>query len=749
MFARVSVIIAACVTGSVPALAEDRLVTTQAEYFAAAKAVEAGDTIILANGTWADFEIVLAGQGTAKKPITLTAQTPGKVNITGQSNLQIGGEYVIVKGLKFVDGYTPTGEVISFRRSKTDLANNSRVTEVVIDGFSKPDRYESDYWVGLYGKNNRFDHNYLAGKTNKGVTLAVRLDSEESRENNHSIDHNYFGPRPTLGSNGGETLRVGTSHYAEHNSNTLIEDNYFERTNGEVEIISIKAGRNIVRGNVFDTSRGAVTLRHGDGNIIERNVFLGRGEDHTGGVRVINADQTVRDNYMEGLRGDGFASALTVMNGVPNSPANRYVQVSNAVIEHNTIIDSKRITFGAGADAERSAFPVGTSFSGNLLSGTADKTFMEADDEVSGITFANNRLIDGEVARELSALQPAATELQRAENGLLYPVDPALAAVGAPRDLDPVKRSATGPAWYPKPDNAPVFGTGKTISVQPGEGTIEAAFAKAKAGDTLALAGGAYVVNKTILLDRPVTITGPVTDAEAAAISYARPSLFEMAEGGSLKLENVSISGSESPDNVGNNVIRTTSVPIRGNFVIELSRVTISDLTINRSFDVIVIGKNAFADSISIKNSVFSNISGVVIKADAETDDYGQYGAEYITIEGSAFSDIGQGVADIYRGGRDESTFGPHFTLSSSAFTNVGSKDAPAILLHGAQRTAIDNNAFMKSGPVKIVHTVGTPKTIISNNAFGSADGFVAEELNYSGEPRVVLSENAFMDGSE
>ena len=229
---------------AVPAHAEQYFVKNVDEYNQAAKKLVAGDIIILANGRWHDFEIKISGKGTKAKPITLISEDPGKVVLTGQSNLRIGGEYILVTGLVFLNGYSPTGEVISFRRSKDDLARNSRVTEVVIDGFSKPDRYDSDYWVGMYGKNNRFDHNHLVGKTNKGVTLAVRLDSEGSQENGHRIDHNYFGPRPVLGSNGGETLRIGTSKYSMFDSHTLVENNYFDRCDGEVEIISSKSGRN-------------------------------------------------------------------------------------------------------------------------------------------------------------------------------------------------------------------------------------------------------------------------------------------------------------------------------------------------------------------------------------------------------------------------------------------------------------------------------------------------------------------------
>jgi poly(beta-D-mannuronate) lyase len=89
------------------------------------------------------------------------------------------------------------------------------------------------------------------------------------------------------------------------------------------------------------------------GNLVEDNVFLGGGLAHTGGVRVINAGQTVRNNYFQGLRGDGFTAALVMMNGVPNSPLNRYNQVLDARIENNVFVDVKQVLFGAGADQER------------------------------------------------------------------------------------------------------------------------------------------------------------------------------------------------------------------------------------------------------------------------------------------------------------------------------------------------------------------------------------------------------------
>lgn len=739
-------------SATAPAQAEHYLVKNHAEFVTAEKKLVAGDVIILANGRWHDFEIKISGKGTKEKPITLISQDPGKVVITGQSNLRIGGEYILVTGLVFLNGHSPTGEVISFRRSKDDVARNSRVTEVVIDGFSKPDRFESDYWVGMYGKNNRFDHNHLSGKTNKGVTFAVRLDSKESRENGHRIDHNYFGPRPVLGSNGGETLRIGTSHYSMFDSSTLVENNYFDRCDGEVEIISSKSGGNIFRGNVFYHSSGTLTLRHGDGNLVENNIFLGGGKDHTGGIRVINRKQVVRNNYMEGLAGTGFASALTVMNGVPNSPVNRYVQVDGAVIENNTIVDSKRITLAGGADEERSAPPINSSFRANIIGGSSDGELVSIDDDISGIAFSDNILIKGTPGKPIVGVEAKPASMTRHANGLLYPDDPSLQKVGVAKNLSPVTIDQVGVSWYPKPRDENAFGGGKTISVIAGEDSLVDAFAKAEGGDILKLGSGTYVVNKSLALDKAVSIVGPAdkTGGAKAVISFTRPSLVEMKEGGSLRLANLTISGNLAPDSVGNSVIRTTSYPIQSNFVIELDHVTVRDLVVNKSFNVITLGKSTLADRVDIRNSMFSNISGTVLQAAAETEDYGQYNAEYVEITDSSFSNIEGEIANIYRGGRDESTFGPHFKLSGATINNVGNgsnnSSGASLELHGVQFGTLSNNTFTDSAPLKIVQTVGTPEVTVTDNLFRSTPAPIVEEREWPGPSRIDLSANIFTD---
>jgi poly(beta-D-mannuronate) lyase len=715
-------LVAACNTTHKPGVVQGILVSDQQTFRQAIKHAQPGDTIVLANGVWQDFEIVFRGMGTAEQPITLTAQTKGKVIISGASNLRLSGEYLVVSGLVFKNGQSPTGEVIAFRANSSTLANNSRVTQTVIDDFNKAERFETDIWVSLFGKNNRFDHNHLVNKKNRGVTLAVRLDSEASRDNHHRIDHNYFGPRPNLGSNGGETLRVGTSHFSLSDSSTVIENNVFDRCDGEVEIISIKSGANIIRNNLIFESKGAVVLRHGNNNVVEDNVFLGNGVDHTGGVRVINEGQIIRNNYFEGLTGHRFGGALVIMNGVPNSSINRYHQVNHARIENNTFIDSNNIQLAAGADAERSARIVDSMIANNVFYSSQARDIFTVYDDISGITFTNN-IISGFDSRITAAgLVRRDVVLVKNAAGLSYPAGDNFEKLGARRDLSVMRFDQVGPDWYPKGARAPRFDTGASHSVKPGLNSIADAFAQADAGDVLVLEPGLYTVDKLLQLDRPMTVRARAGAERKVHIEYERGVLFELASGGSLKLVGLDISGARADDAAGNSLIRTSLYAMLDNYELVIDNTHIRNLDVNHSFNVFTAAKGTMADAITISNSHFSQITGHVLDLNKEVEDLGIYNAEYITITDSHFDQIQGSLANVYRGGTDESTFGPLFDLRNSQLNKVGkgsrNKTGAAIYLHGVQLTQIDTNQFIDSAPVIVEHTVGDPRTRIENNRF-------------------------------
>lgn len=719
------------------------LVKNKAEFLAIADSLAPGQHIVLANGVYNDFEILLSGKGTANKPIRLSAETQGKVILSGQSSLALQGEYLEVSGLVFKNGYSPTGTVISFRGDSKNLAYHSRVSNTVIDGFSNPDKFNADYWVALYGQHNRFDHNHLVGKNNKGVTLAVRLDSESSQENYHKIDHNYFGPRPILGSNGGETLRIGTSKYSLSDSFTTVENNYFDRANGEVEIISNKSGKNVFRNNVFFESRGTLTLRHGNGNLVEGNVFFGNGKDHTGGIRVINAEQTIRNNYMEGLTGIRFGGGFTIMNGVPNSSINRYHQVNKALVENNTIVNVSNINLAAGSDAERSAAPINSTFKNNLVVNESTHPFKIFDD-VSGIGFANNLSNQPAPSDIADGFSVEGVTLSRNENGLLVSAKASEMNVGAAASLKPIDKSETGVSWYPKAPASVEFNSGEVVSVDSAASLIDAV-KNAASGSRIELAAGQYELNKQLQVSTLVTITS-APGAEVTLLP-TRSLMLELEDGGNLQLSNLVIDGSKSPDSSGNVLIRSTRLPTLLNFRLELLNVTIKNLDVNHSAHVFDAGYRSMADHIVIKDSHFENITGDILRLDKEQDDLGIYNAEYVRITGSTFTNIEGAIAKIYRGGTDESTFGPHFYFSNNTVSNVGggkrNKLGASIYLHGVQDTDLLNNTFSDTQVITIDHTVGEPQTLIENNTFTKVSLPVVTEVFTKGESTAVFKANS------
>lgn len=698
-----------------------------AEFNQAVTNAKPGTTITLANGVWENSELVFTGKGTKENPITLTVQDKGQVVLSGLSNLRVSGEYLVVKGLVFKNGYTPTSEVISFRTSSDKLANNCRLTECVIDNYSNPERHESDYWIGIYGKNNRIDHNHIEGKTNLGVTMAVRLNSVESQENNHQIDHNYFGPRPNLGANGGETLRIGTSHYSLTNSKTIVEYNYFDRCNGEHEIISNKSCQNTYRYNTFFECTGTLTMRHGSQTLVDGNVFIGNGKPSTGGIRVINGQQTVINNYCIGLTGYRFRGAFVIMNGVPNSTINRYHQAKDAVVENNTFINCDNIQLCAGSDDERSAIPENCKVDNNIFyHDKMDKLFTIYDD-ISGISFNDNFISPNVITGIPTGFNKVNFTLTKDKNGLLIPDAPELKKKVS---INPniASKVNTGTTWYPKNDKNVAFRSGKTIKVDATENSLFDAVANSNPGDVIELTSSEdYLTTKTIDVNHTVSVVCNL--AKNPTLFFEKSSMFDIQNGGKLELEDLHFDGEEAPDYAGNAVIRTSKYSMNHNYSLLINNCEFDNLDVNHTFDVLQVYKNTFADTISITNSKFKTVSGNIMLLDKETDDKGIYNAEYVILKNNTFTDVQGAILDLYRGGTDESTFGPFLEMDHNVLDNVGNgkrnKTNSSINLYGVQVNEIQNNIINKSKGIKMYLVVGEPIVNLFNNNFYNSDKYI------------------------
>ncbi|HEX8660575.1 MAG TPA: TonB-dependent receptor, partial [Brevundimonas sp.] len=79
---------------------------------------------------------------------------------------------------------------------------------------------------------------------------------------------------------------------------------------------------------------------------------------------------------------------------------------------------------------------------------------------------------------------------------------------------------------------------------------------------------------------------------------------------------------------------------------------------------------------------------------------------------------VGGPVLDLYRGGTDESTFGPRLVLTGSTFERSGRSgdEAGDLKLYGDQRAEVRDNHFIDSGAPRFFRRVGEPVFVWSGN---------------------------------
>jgi poly(beta-D-mannuronate) lyase len=718
--------------------AQEKIVANISEYNSAIKEAKAGDKIILKNGVWKDVKLNAYGLGTKENPIFVSAETPGQVIISGNSTLNIYGEHIIVSGLWFKDGKTKYKSVVQFRKDSKTFANNCRLTNSTISYFENIAGLK-DHWVDLWGKNNRVDHNNFTGKVSEGTTLVVWLKGEEHVENNHRIDNNLFGTRPDLGRNGGETIRIGTSANSMKSSKTLVERNVFANCDGEIEIVSNKSCDNIFRENLFVESKGTLTLRHGNNALVERNVFLGNGVSKTGGIRVINEGHIVRNNLLVGLTGDGYRGAIVVMNGVPNSPLNRYNQVKNVDIQNNTIINSGPISFGEGKDSEKTLAPINTNFANNIIyNNKPGKNIIFVDNAV-GISFNTNYIdaptqdgLRGFNTTKLEWKELGAFRIPTANNSDLLTVTKN--AKSFDKDITNATRKVfnagafnlgskkipkalklrAGTGWKPEIVK-PTIKAAK-ITVEPGVETLRKAIDKATPGSVLYLKTGEYILEKKIKVGKNITIIG---DKGGATMIFAKKGLkkpidylFRVNEGVTLNISNAIFDGKNS--NLKYAIVSPDKQE-RGLYNLFVDNITFQNFKNKNGGSVFKAYNGTQADTISFKNSRFeNNYRGLNLSYDK--DIMGKHNANIIIIEKSVFKNIEEAAVNFIRKIPTPDIPGGSLIVKNCIFNRVYNKEKGKIIrTDGIHRVEITNSVFENSFNIKAPVVLKGRNNFISN----------------------------------
>jgi poly(beta-D-mannuronate) lyase len=356
--------------------------------------LQPGDTVILPDGTYTDQQLIFTGNGTEKHPITLRAETSGKVVLNGSSRLSIAGKYLAVDGLVFQGGALDSDSVIEFCGADPVPAQHCVLRNTVIKDYNPPDVETRYFWVTLNGYGNVVENCSFSGQTHSGVTVCVRLKDEKPA--GHIIRKNYFGNRPEGTGNGFETIRIGTGQHRMTKARCIVSQNLFEQCNGEIEIISNKSCENTYSNNTFVNCSGTLTLRQGDRCTIENNLFIGGGAEQSGGLRITGEDHRIIGNFFTettGLAG----GAISLRAGTPGSKRGGYPQVKNCLIDNNTFVDNSGPLFAldAGFNPDTgNLLPEHVMISNTLIVPPSDaKSIIAAKNKPTGIQWKNNVLV--------------------------------------------------------------------------------------------------------------------------------------------------------------------------------------------------------------------------------------------------------------------------------------------------------------------------------------------------------------------
>ena len=212
-------------------------------------------------------------------------------------------------------------------------------------------------------------------------------------------------------------------------------------------------------------------------------------------------------------------------------------------------------------------------------------------------------------------------------------------------------------------------------------------------GDIIELTQASYSLAQTVIINKEVVITSADKSNKSVLNFTANGSAFSLKPKSFLHLESVVIRGNSTQHAFA---------------TLDKNMSKAYDLSINNSEiynfnNVLDVSKGSFADIISVTGSVIkNNKNGFVLNK--ETDNKGTYNAEFVTIKNTVFDNISGAILDYHRGGYDESTIGGSLVFEGNTVTNSGKEQKDSVLMknRGIVNVSFKNNAFTNN-PVKLI----------------------------------------------
>lgn len=258
------------------------------------------DTILVKNGTYDNFSLEIKASGSKEQPLVIMARTAGDVVFTGNTALVLHGNHIVLSGFYFQAGLPSNGmdggaPVIDIK------GDNNRVTNCAFHRCHNRASIASLYQEegDRMPKFTRIDHCYFAD--NFGWRLYLDLGKRVPGDDlkyamYYRVDHNYFSTPYKFGANTGSAMRIGLGPLGY--GRCLIDNNLFERQNGEVELIENKSHENVYLNNTFRNCEAQMSFRQGHRTIFLHNILIGTDPDRRcGGLGMWMDKHLVAGNY--------------------------------------------------------------------------------------------------------------------------------------------------------------------------------------------------------------------------------------------------------------------------------------------------------------------------------------------------------------------------------------------------------------------------------------------------------------------
>jgi poly(beta-D-mannuronate) lyase len=315
-----------------------------------------GTVITVADGHYpvpVGVPVAITGKrGAPGRPITIRAESPGGVVLTGEQSFVLSGSSEIT-----LSGF-------AFRQSTTlDVPPDCRRIRLTRNDFQLAD-IEGLHWLMVRADHSTIDHNAFHGKTTLGIFVGVEGAGTDAMASGVHIFRNHFSDHSFPGDNGGEPIRLGVSPRALSRAGAVVEFNLFERANGDPEAISVKSSGNVIRHNTIRDSLGGIVLRHGNANRVEGNFVL----SGSNGIRIYGNEHRIVNNYLERIAGSGIVlGSGSVRDHFPGeSPESRRGNDApdGVHLALNTVLDCATAISG---ESHRTLPPLGCTITDNLL----------------------------------------------------------------------------------------------------------------------------------------------------------------------------------------------------------------------------------------------------------------------------------------------------------------------------------------------------------------------------------------------